>query len=398
MGPAPRALDNRVLAALAALLLVAGAVVSPFDPGFEGFPRDPVAVDALPDTGENQQIVFTEWPGRSPRDVEDQVTYPLTTALLGIPGVRTIRSSSALGFSTLYVIFDDDVDFYWSRSRVLEKLAALPAGTVPAGVSPTLGPDATALGQVFWYTLEGHAPDGSLVGGWDPDELRAVQDWTVRTALQSGRGRRGLERGGFVREVQVDVDPEAMEAAGDPDAGRRCCATVEPGCSHPGDQRGRVRRAGVGFLEGLGDLEQAVVVARDDTPVRIGDVARVALGPALRRGALDDAGAPAVGGVVVARHLENPRAVLTAVKKRIAQIQPGLPRRTLEDGTVSQVTLVPFYDRSELIDETLSTLSSALFQQILITLLVVLVLLRRVRSAVLVSALLPLGVLGTLSS
>lgn len=410
MSPAPPAsgwerllgwfLENRLVAfLLVAMLVVAGGVVSPFAHDLGPLPRDPLPVDALPDIGENQQIVFTEWPGRSPRDVEDQVTYPLTTALMGIPGVRTVRSSSALGFSTIYVLFDDEVEFYWSRSRVLEKLSALAPDTLPDGVSPTLGPDATALGQVFWYTLEGHAPDGTLVGGWDPDELRAVQDWTVRYALQAVDGVSEVSSiGGFVREVQVDVDPEAMEAAGVSllqvaDAVRNSNLDVGARTLEINGVEYVVR--GVGFLDGLEDLEQAVVVARDDTPVRVGDVAHVSLGPALRRGALDDAGAPAVGGVVVARYGKNPRAVLEGVKARIAEIQPGLPRRTLQDGTVSQVTLVPFYDRSELIDETLGTLSTALFQQILVTLLVVLVLLRNLRSAAVVSSLLPLGVLGT---
>jgi Cu(I)/Ag(I) efflux system membrane protein CusA/SilA len=156
-------------------------------------------------------IVFTEWQGRSPRDVEDQVSYPLTTALLGIPGVRTVRSSSMFGFSTIYVIFEEGVEFYWSRSRVLEKLAS----TLPDDVAPALGPDATALGQVFWYTLEGRGPEGEPVGGWDLHELRSTQDWTVRFALQSVPGVSEVASvGGYVQEYQVDVDPEAMLASG----------------------------------------------------------------------------------------------------------------------------------------------------------------------------------------
>ena len=201
-------LDNRLIPfLLAAMLIVAGLHVAPFALELSGFPRDPVAVDAIPDIGENQQIVFTDWPGRSPRDVEDQLSYPLTTALMGIPGVKTVRSTSMQGFSSIYVIFNDDVEFYWSRSRVLEKLAALPEGTVPEGVSPMLGPDATALGQIFWYTLEGQDPQRRTVGGWDPDELRSIQDWTVRYALQSVEGVSEVAGiGGFVREYQVDVD------------------------------------------------------------------------------------------------------------------------------------------------------------------------------------------------
>ncbi len=393
-------IENKLIVfLLTAMLVVGGLSVSPFDTDLGGLPRDPVPVDAIPDIGENQQIVFTTWPGRSPRDVEDQVTYPLTTALLGIPGVRTVRSSSALGFSTIYVIFDDSVEFYWSRTRVLEKLSSLPPGTVPEDVTPTLGPDATALGQIFWYTLQGRDADGNVVGGWDPDELRSIQDWTVRYALQSVEGVSEVASiGGFVREYQVDVDPEAMRANGVSigqvaNAVRR--SNLDVGARTLEINRVEYLIRGLGFVESLEDLEQTVVVAREHTPIRVRDVARVSEGPALRRGALDDAGAPAVGGVVVARYLENPRRVIANVKDRIAGIQDGLPRRTLEDGTVSQVTIVPFYDRTTLIDETLGTLSTSLYQQILITIIVVLVMLRNLRSSMLISSILPLGVLGT---
>ncbi len=393
-------LELRVVVVLLGVLFVgAGLIASPFDLPTGPLPREPVAVDAIPDIGENQQIVFSEWPGRSPRDVEDQVTYPLTSALLGIPGVRTVRSSSALGFSSIYVIFEDDVDFWWSRSRVLERLASLPPDTVPDDVHPTLGPDATALGQVFWYTLEGRSPEGEPVGGWDPDELRSIQDWTVRRALQSVPGVSEVASvGGFVREYQVDVDPEAMRAHGVSigqvaDAVRRSNLDVGARTLEINAVEYLVR--GVGFVEGVEDLEQTVVAAREHTPVRVQDVARVGLGPALRRGALDDAGAPAVGGVVVARYLENPVDVIDGVKERLAELQPGMPRRVLADGTVSQVTVVPFYDRTELIADTLGTLSRSLAQQMLITALVVLVMLRNLRSSLLVTAVLPLGVLGS---
>lgn len=391
-------IDNKLIVFLLAVMLVGGGVyVAPFSFESGSFPRDPVPVDAIPDIGENQQIVFTQWPGRSPRDVEDQITYPLTTALLGIPGVRTVRSSSAFGFSTIYVIFKDDVEFYWSRSRVLEKLASLPPGTVPDGVTPTLGPDATALGQIFWYTLEGQNAEGRVVGGWDPDELRSIQDWTVRYALQSVEGVSEVASiGGFVREYQVDVDPEAMRAAGVSlaqvaNAVRKSNLDVGARTLEVNSVEYIVR--GLGFLESLEDLEATVILAREHTPIRVRDVGRVSLGPALRRGALDDEGAPAVGGVVVARYMENPLAVITAVKERIAQIQPGLPTRTLDDGTTSKVTIVPFYDRTTLIEETLGTLSTALYQQILITIIVVLIMLRNLRSSMLMSLMLPVGVL-----
>ena len=208
--------ERKVVALLSGLLVIGlGLFVSPFDWLPAGVERSPIPVDAIPDIGENQQIVFTEWPGRSPRDVEDQVTYPLTTALMGIPGVRTVRSSSAFGFSSLYVIFEEDIEFYWARARILEKLSSLRPGTLPDNVTPALGPDATALGQIFWYTLEGQSSDGRTVGGWDPDELRTIQDWTVRFALQSVPGVSEVASvGGFVREYQVDVDPEAMRGHG----------------------------------------------------------------------------------------------------------------------------------------------------------------------------------------
>ena len=390
--------DNKLIVFLLTTILVSGGIyVAPFTFESGPFPRDPVPVDAIPDIGENQQIVFTGWKGRSPRDVEDQITYPLTTALLGIPGVRTVRSSSAFGFSTIYVIFNDGIEFYWSRSRVLEKLSSLPPGTLPDGVTPTLGPDATALGQIFWYTLEGRDPEGRTVGGWDPDELRSIQDWTVRYALQAVEGVSEVASiGGFVREYQVDVDPEAMRAHGVSlaqvaNAVRKSNLDVGARTLEVNGVEYIVR--GLGFVESLEDLEATVVVAREHTPIRVRNVGRVSLGPALRRGALDDEGAPAVGGVVVARYLENPLTVISAVKAKITQIQAGLPSRTLEDGTLSKVTLVPFYDRTTLIKEILGTLSTALYQQILITIVVVLIMLRDLRSSMLMSLMLPLGVL-----
>ncbi len=383
-----------------ALIAAAGIWASPFAWDAGPLPRDPVAVDAIPDIGENQQIVFSEWPGRSPKDVEDQVTYPLTTALLGIAGVETVRSASAFGFSTIYVIFEDDVDFYWARSRVLEKLASLAPGTVPEGVSPTLGPDATALGQVFWYTLEGRDSDtGELVGGWDLHELRSIQDWTVRYALQAVDGVSEVGSiGGYVQEYQVDVDPEALrahEVTLDQVAKAVAGSNLDVGAWTLEINRVEYLIRSIGFIEDLREIEESVIAVREHAPIRVGDVARVGLGPAARRGALDDAGAQVVGGVVIARFGANPLQTIDAVKRQIAEIAPGLPRKRLEDGTISQVTIVPFYDRTTLIHETLDTLSTALWQEILITVIVVLVLLRDIRSSLLISTMLPLGVLAT---
>ncbi|MFT5168901.1 MAG: Cu(I)/Ag(I) efflux system membrane protein CusA/SilA, partial [Saprospiraceae bacterium] len=206
-------LENKLVAYLLLILCTGwGLATAPFDFNIDWLPRDPVAVDAIPDIGENQQIVFTKWMGRSPQDVEDQISYPLTTALLGIPGVKSVRSNSMFGFSSIYLIFTDDVEFYWSRSRILEKLNSLPANTLPEGVQPTLGPDATALGQIFWYTLEGQDPQGNPTGGWDLHELRSIQDFQVKYGLSSASGVSEVASiGGFVKEYQVDVDPEAMK-------------------------------------------------------------------------------------------------------------------------------------------------------------------------------------------
>ena len=392
--------NKLVVFILLGVLIAGGLSVAPFDWDLGGFPRSPVPVDALPDISENQQIVFTEWPGRSPRDVEDQITYPLTTALLGIPGVRSVRSASVFGFSSIYVIFEEDIDFYWSRSRVLEKLASLPAGTLPDDATPALGPDATALGQVYWYTLQAIDEHGNVVpAAFSLEELRSIQDWSVRYALQAVAGVSEVASvGGYVREYQVDVDPEAM-LAHKVTIGQVATA-VKNANLDTGARTIEINRVeyiirGLGFIQERADLEDVVIANRDHTPIRVRDIARVAFGPAGRRGALDDGGAEAVGGVVVVRFGANPLAVIDLLREKIDEISVGLPRKTMEDGTVAQVHVVPFYDRTQIINETLDTLSLALIQQILITVIVVLLIMRHLRNSLLISVLLPLGVLAT---
>ncbi|MCP4547723.1 MAG: efflux RND transporter permease subunit [bacterium] len=391
-------LRNKLLVGLFVILMVVwGLMSAPFDWRLGGLPRNPVAVDAIPDIGENQQIVFTKWGGRSPQDIEDQISYPLTAALLGIPNVKSVRSSSMFGFSTIYVIFDDDVEFYWSRSRVLEKLASLPPGTLPAEVQPTLGPDATALGQVFWYTLEGRDAEGRPTGGWDLDELRSIQDWQVRYALMSAEGVSEVASvGGFLKEFQVDVDPDILLALNvDLEEVYRAIqqSNIDVGARSIEVNSVEYIVRGIGFLRNLAEIENTVIRTVNDLPLRVRDVATVSLGPALRRGALDKGGAEVVGGVVVVRYGENPLAVIGNVKEKIAEIAPGLPRRTLEDGTVSQVELIPFYDRTGLIQETLDTLGTALFDEVLVTIIVVIVMLLHLRSSLVIAGLLPLAVL-----
>ncbi len=437
-------LENKLIVALIVLAVIGwGVLVAPFDWKIGGLPRNPVPVDAIPDIGENQQIVFTEWIGRSPQDVEDQITYPLTVSLLGVPGVKTIRSYSFFGFSSIYIIFKEDIEFYWSRTRVLEKLNSLPAGTLPEGVQPALGPDATALGQIYWYTLEGRDPDGNPIGGWDLNELRTIQDWYVRYFLLAAEGISEVASiGGYVQEYQIDVDPDAMRAArvsledifmavrmSNIDVGAR---TIEV-------NKVEYIIRGLGFIEKVSDIEMSVVTVNENIPIYVKDVAKVTLGPALRRGALDKGGAEASGGSVVVRYGFNPLQAIKNVKKKIDEISPGLPTKAVVDYkkttraeieafasakgfdafnsvelnnedwlkwlhtnpredwpawiNTSHVTVVPYYDRTGLIYETLGTLNTALTEEILVTIIVVIVLVMHLRSSILISALLPIAVL-----
>jgi len=424
-----------------------GVKVAPFDWDTGGMPRDPVAVDAIPDLGDNQQIVFTDWPGRSPQDIEDQVTYPLTVALLGVPGVKEVRSFSMFGSSYVYLIFEEDIEFYWSRSRVLEKLNSLPSNLIPDEVTPTLGPDATGLGQVYWYTLEGRDPDGEPVGGWDLDELRAMQDWQVRYALLAAPGVAEVASvGGYQRQYQVDVDPDKLRAndvtlAQVVDAVRK--SNQEIGARNLAVNGVEYFLRGTGYIKSTKDIEKAVVAVRNNTPITVDMIGSVDLGPGMRRGALDVNGADAAGGVVVARYGANPMETIKQTKLKIAQLEDALPIRALidwtdtdketvkafadknevkpafsDDGTAaaaswleftrntpradwpewlttSKVTVVPFYDRSKLIGETLNTLDEALYQQVLVTIIVVIVMVMHLRTSLLISAMLPLAVLIT---
>ncbi len=391
-------LENKLVTTLLLVTFISwGMITSPFNWEMDFLPSDPVPVDAIPDIGENQQIVFTKWSGRSPQDIEDQITYPLTTSLLGIPGVKTIRSSSMFGFSSIYVIFDDDVEFYFSRTRILEKLNSLPGGLLPDGVQPTLGPDATGLGQIFWYTLEGRDPDGNVTGGWDLHEVRTIQDFQVKYGLASVSGVSEVASvGGYVKEYQVDVDPAAMQAY---DINlKQVIKAVKSSNLDIGARTIEVNQVeyfirGIGYVKKLEDLENAVVSVVKNTPVRIGDIAKVGFGPAQRRGALDKGGAEVVGGVVVARYGSNPLEVINNVKDKIKEISPGLPTKTLADGTISKLTIVPFYDRTHLIKETLGTLEEALTLEIIITIIVIIIMVMNIRASILISALIPVAVL-----
>ena len=391
-------IENKLVATLLLLLLIGwGVSNAPFDWDLGGFPRNPVAVDAIPDIGENQQIIFTKWEGHSPQDIEDQITYPLSASLLGISGVKTIRSSSMFGFSSIYIIFEEDVEFYWSRSRILEKLNSLPKNLLPLNVQPSLGPDATGLGQIFWYTLEGRDEAGNTTGGWDLHELRSIQDYYVKYALASTSGVSEVASiGGFVQEYQIDVDPDILKEYNISlkqvvDAIRETNRDIGAKTIEINQVEYLVR--GLGTIKSVKNLENAVVSSENYTSILVKDIAKVSIGPSERRGILDKEGAEVVGGVVVARYGANPMEVITAVKTQISEISAGLPSKVLEDGRTSQLTIVPFYDRTELIHETLQTLNEALTLEILITILVIIIMIFNLRASILISGLLPVAVL-----
>lgn len=394
-------LDNKLITILLLLTVILGGIsTAPFSWESNLLPRDPIPVDAIPDIGDNQQIVATEWMGRSPKDIQEQITYPLTTSLLGIPEVKTIRSTSMFGMSFIYIIFNDEVEFYWSRSRILEKLNSLPSGTLPEGVQPALGPDATSLGQIFWYTLEGRNPEtGKPTGGWDPDELRSIQDFQVRYSLSAAEGVAEVASiGGFIKEYQVDINPNAMRAFNVSimdvmNAVQK--SNIDIGAETIEINRVEYLVRGLGYIKSSADLEEAVITVRNGVPVKIKDIAIVNLGPATRRGGLDKEGVEAVGGVVVARYGSNPLQVINNVKDKIKELETGLPQKTLSDGTVSKVSIIPFYDRSGLIQETIGTLESDLTHEILISIIVIIIIIVNLRASIVISSLLPIAVLAT---
>jgi Cu(I)/Ag(I) efflux system membrane protein CusA/SilA len=337
-------------------------------------------IDAIPDLSENQVIVFTDWAGRSPQEVEDQITYPLTVNLQGLPHVRTVRSSSAFGFSMVNVIFEDSVDIYFARTRVLERLS-LAGSFLPADVTPMMGPDATGVGQVFWYTVE---------GPYDGGTLHSIQDWFIKYQLNSVPGVAEVASvGGFVKQYQIDLDPMKLRAYNV--ALKDVVAAVQRSNNNVGAKVIEVGNTedivrGIGLIRGLKDIEDISLGAYNGTPVTVGNVAGVQVGPEFRRGALDKNGKEAVGGVVIIRYGANAREVIDAVKKKIDEIEPGLP---------AGVKIVPFYDRSILIDHAVDTLRYALIEEIVLVTLAHVLFLWHFRSILVVTIPLPLAVLGS---
>lgn len=338
-------------------------------------------VDAIPDLSDNQVIVFTDYPGRSPQVVEDQVTYPLATNLQGLPQVRAVRASSAFGFSMIYVIFEDKTDIYWARTRVLERLNYA-ASLLPAGVVPTLGPDGTGVGHVFWYTIEGK--------GYDLEQLRTLQDWFVRYQLNTVPGVAEVASiGGLVREYQIDLDPTKLQAysissAKVMEALKGSNKDVGGRLIEQADAEYLIR--GQGYVKSLADLENVVVgVDMRGTPIYVKNLGTVQLGGAIRRGMLDLNGqGEAVGGIVVMRYGENAKDVIDRVKEKIEALKKGLP---------PGVTIQVAYDRSDLIERAITTLKHALTEESIVVSLVILAFLLHFQSSLVIVLTLPIAVL-----
>lgn len=378
-------IDGLIRWCLKNTFLVFIAVVAIIFGGYYSLKNTPV--DAIPDIGEKQVIVFADWAGRSPQDVDNQVTYPLTTALTGTPGVKTIRSMSGFGFSMVFVIFNDDVDYYWARSRVLERINVAQQ-RLPAGVTPVLGPDATALGQVYWYTVEGE--------GFDLAELRSIQDWYLRYQINAVEGVSEVASiGGYVKQYQIDIHPDKLRAHRVSlfdvyEAVRKSNIDVGAKVLEKNGIEFFIR--GVGFIKSVEDLEKVVIRQEGGTPIQIKHVGTVTIGPDFRRGSLDKSGVEAVGGVALMRYGENPKLVVERVKAKIKQLEAGLPQKTLPDGRISKVRVVPFYDRTDIVNETVDTLKEALSEEALMAGIVVLIFLLHLRSTVSVLVTLPLSV------
>ncbi len=364
------ALKNRII-----VLLIAAGVIA-----YGVYSVKNTPVDAIPDLSENQVIIFTEWMGRNPQIIEDQITYPLVSNLQGIPKVKNIRANSMFGMSFVFIIFDDDVDIYWARTRVLERLNYAQR-LLPEGIIPTLGPDGTGLGHVYWYTLD--AP------GYDLGELRALQDWYIRFALQTVDGVSEVASfGGFQRQYQVVVDPNKLRYYNIP-----LMNVAEKIKANNNDVGGRKFEQsdigyiikGMGYIKNIKEIEDIPLKTINSVPVRVKDIASVQMGGELRLGIIDEnGGGEKVGGIVIMRYGENAKDVIERIKAKLPDIEKGLP---------PGVTFKTAYDRSDLIDATIATLKEAVIEEIIVVAIVLLIFLFHVRSALIVIITIPIAVL-----
>jgi CzcA family heavy metal efflux pump len=336
-------------------------------------------IDAIPDLSENQVIVYSEWMGRSPQIMEDQITYPLVSNLQGIPKVKDIRATSMFGMSFIYIIFEDNVDVYWARTRVLERLNYAQR-LMPQGVTPSLGPDGTGVGHILWYVLEAK--------GYDPGELRALQDWYVKLGLQTVRGVSEVASfGGFEKQYQVTIDPHKLNYYNIP-----LMDVLKAVKSNNNDVGGRKFEVndmafiirGLGYLKNITDVENIPIGNYNSIPVKIKDVGTVQMGGDLRLGIFDENGeGEAVGGIVVMRYGENADEVIKAVKKKIKGIEIGLP-----DGVKFHFV----YDRSELIEQAISSVKHTLIEELIVVSIIVLIFLFHWRSTLVILIQLPVSI------
>jgi len=363
-------LRNRLIVVIACIAIV----------GWGLYALRETPIDAIPDLSENQVIVFTEWMGRSPQIMEDQVTYPLVSNLQGMPKVKTVRASSMFGMSFIFIIFEDNVDIYWARTRVLERLNYAQR-FLPEGVNPSLGPDGTGVGHIFWYTLR--AP------GYDLGELRALQDWYIKFALQNVDGVSEIASfGGFQKQYQVAIDPNKLNYYQVP-----MMNVISAIKNNNSDVGGRLFEMsgmsyvvrGLGYVKNISDIENIAVGSYNSIPIRIKDVASVQMGGELRLGILDENGqGEAVGGIVVMRYGSNAQKVIENIRKKLADVQKGLP-----PGVEFNVA----YDRSTLISASIETLKKTLFEEIAIVSLIIILFLLHLRSSIVVIIMLPVAIL-----
>lgn len=337
-------------------------------------------VDAIPDLSENQVIIFTEWMGRNPQIIEDQITYPLTSNLQGIPQVKNIRGTSMFGMSFVFIIFQDDVDIYWARARVLERLNYA-TRLLPQDVTPTLGPDGTGLGHVYWYTLD--AP------GYDLGELRALQDWYIRFALQTVEGVSEVASfGGYQKQYQIAIDPLKLRYY---DINlNEVTQAIKNNNNEVGGRKFELSDIGyiiktTGYIKNIEEIENIALKTVNTSPIRIKDIGTVQMGGELRLGIVDENGeGEKVGGIVIMRYGENAKAVIDRVKEKFESVSKGLP---------PGIKIHAAYDRSDLIEATIHTLREAVTEEIIVVSLVLLIFLFHVRSTLIVVITIPVSVL-----
>jgi CzcA family heavy metal efflux pump len=362
-------LRNRLIVITLSVFLLAWGIYS--------IERNPV--DAIPDLSENQVIVYTEWMGRSPQIMEDQVTFPLITNLQGIPKVKSVRGSSMFGMSFIYVVFEDNTDIYWARTRVLERLN-FAQRLLPESVSPTLGPDGTGVGHIFWYTLK--APK------YEPAELRALQDWYIKFGLQSVKGVAEVASfGGFQKQYQVVIDPNKLIYYNIPLD--KVLRSIKTNNNDAGGRKIELNSAsyivrGLGYIKNISDIEEIAVGENGTTPIRIKDIATVQEGGDQRLGIFDENGeGETVGGIIVMRYNENADKVIEDVKLKMADLAKGLP-----DG----VTFHTAYDRSSLISQAIDSVKKTLVEEMITVSLIVLIFLFNWRSALIILIQMPISI------